>query len=266
MHPRRAYSRPVLDPDDPNAALFAAYATVFEDLATVTTGRTRRAPRGTLLAISGSRLAALNAIISPDREPDLEEITALADDARPWDVPWSIHVRGTAPAALMEAAAGYGLTEAATEPFMVLDADRAPRADPLPRGLRVRPVGADETERYARATAAGFEAPFELFELFADPTFARAETMTCFLAEVDGVAVGTGFAATAGDLRGLFNIAVLPEHRRRGYGRAITAELCRVAFDSGARAVFLASSPMGESVYRSLGFRAVERLTLVTAP
>lgn len=43
--------------DDPLTAIVSAYASVFEDLAAATTGRTRRGPQGTVLAISGAPIA-----------------------------------------------------------------------------------------------------------------------------------------------------------------------------------------------------------------
>ncbi|WP_199840394.1 GNAT family N-acetyltransferase, partial [Streptomyces sp. AS58] len=59
----------------------------------------------------------------------------------------------------------------------------------------------------------GFGVPHEAFAMFAEPALARTEGFTFYLAELDGVPVGTGMAAVTGDLLGVFNIAVLPEYR-----------------------------------------------------
>jgi predicted GNAT family acetyltransferase len=52
-----------------------------------------------------------------------------------------------------------------------------------------------------------------------------------------------------------------PEHRRRGYGGAATAAVCRGALDSGAQNVVLftdQANPTSNSLYRRLGFDPVE--------
>lgn len=50
------------------------------------------------------------------------------------------------------------------------------------------------------------------------------------------------------------------EHRRRGYGAAVTAEIARWALDGGARDVLLFAdldNPVSNSIYRRIGFRPV---------
>ncbi|WP_020124442.1 GNAT family N-acetyltransferase [Streptomyces canus] len=252
--------------DDPLAAVASAYAAVFEDLAVATTGRTRRGPRGAVLAISGAPIAALNAIISPSLEPSAEEITALAAAESPWEFPWSIHVRGIPGPLVTEAAALHGLTHFEREPLMVRRSDLGLPTEPVSGGLRVRPVGVDELALYAKTVAEGFEAPHELFQVFADPSLGRMDGITFYLAELDGVPVGTGMTAISGDLTGLFNITTLPDYRRRGYGRALTLEMIRAGFAAGAGTAYLCASKMGEPVYAAVGFRTEEYLTVITAP
>jgi predicted GNAT family acetyltransferase len=61
-------------------------------------------------------------------------------------------------------------------------------------------------------------------------------------------------------------VATPEEHRGKGYGAAITTEAVRAGFDAGADLAGLQSSPMGESVYRRIGFRKVETYTLFAPP
>ncbi|MEU1276097.1 GNAT family N-acetyltransferase [Streptomyces sp. NPDC005799] len=251
--------------DDPLAVIVSAYASVFEDLAGATTGRTRRGPQGAVLAITGAPIAALNAIISPSLEPSAEEIMALAAAESPWELPWSIHVRGV-PGPLVEAAGQHGLTHFEREPLMVRPSSQGLPVERVVDGLRVRVVRADELNTYARTMAEGFEAPYEMFQMFTDPSLEKIDGFTFYLAELDGVPVGTGMTATSGDLTGLFNITVLPSYRRRGHGRAITLELVRAGFAAGAGTAYLYASTMGEPLYSSVGFRTEEYLTVITAP
>jgi len=65
---------------------------------------------------------------------------------------------------------------------------------------------------------------------------------------------------------GIFNVATPPEHRGHGYGAAITAQAIHDGFAAGAELSWLQSSAMGESVYRRLGFRAVESYVLFYRP
>jgi RimJ/RimL family protein N-acetyltransferase len=51
-----------------------------------------------------------------------------------------------------------------------------------------------------------------------------------------------------------------PAHRRRGYAAALTAHVCRAAFDTGVQACTLfadAANPTPNGIYERIGFRAV---------
>ncbi|MEU1417254.1 GNAT family N-acetyltransferase [Streptomyces sp. NPDC005731] len=250
---------------DSRRSIADAYVAVFEGLSTAG-GRTRRGPQGAVLSISGAPVAALNAIISPSLEPDADDIAALAASEAPWELPWSIHVRGTPGPLITEMAARNGLTQFNTEPLMV----RRPEQGPPPQSgvgpLRVRPVPTDELDLYARTVAEGFEVPHETFQLFNNPSFAEVAGLTFYLAEADGVPVGTGMTSVSGDLLGIFNVSTLPRYRRRGYGRAVTIELLRAGCAAGATTAYLYASKMGEPVYESVGFSTEEYMTVITAP
>jgi GNAT superfamily N-acetyltransferase len=147
---------------------------------------------------------------------------------------------------------------------MVRHPDQGPPPKPDIDSLLVRPVSGDELDLYARTVADGFEAPHDLFEVLTDPALARIDGMTFYLAELDGVPVATGMAALSGALTGLFNITTLPSHRKRGYGRAVTLEMIRAGFTTGATTAYLYASAMGEPLYTAAGFRTEEYLTVIT--
>jgi ribosomal protein S18 acetylase RimI-like enzyme len=127
-------------------------------------------------------------------------------------------------------------------------------------------VPADDLDLYVKTLAEGFEAPYELFQVLADPTVGKIDGYTLYLAELDGVPVGTGMTALDDDLIGIFNMSTLPAYRRRGYASAVTTELVRAGFAAGATTAYLYASEMGEPVYESVGFRTEEYLTIISAP
>jgi ribosomal protein S18 acetylase RimI-like enzyme len=86
------------------------------------------------------------------------------------------------------------------------------------------------------------------------------------LARRDGEAVATALAHDRGDDRGIYNVGTLEAARRQGLGTALTALLLHGARDRGARTATLQSTPMGERLYRSLGFRDLGRFLEFTRP
>jgi N-acetylglutamate synthase len=253
------------DHDLAGPAVSAHIATI-ELLTVTTTGRTRRGPDGTVLAISGAPIATLNGVISPSLEPNADEIASLAASEDPWELPWSIQVRGVPSPRVTEVAARYGLTQIGRQPLMIRRPEQGLPAEPATGSPRVRAVSADELDLYTDMLAEGFEAPRELFRILTDPALAKLDSIAFYLAESDGVPVGTGMTAVSGGFTGLFNISTLPQHRGRGYGRAITMEMVRAGFAAGAETAYLFATTMGEPVYASAGFSTKEYLTAITAP
>ena len=76
-----------------------------------------------------------------------------------------------------------------------------------------------------------------------------------YLGRVDGVTVTTAIGCRTGSEVAVFAVATPAEHRRRGYGGAVTAQAMRDGFQQGADLGWLQTSELGEPVYRRLGFR-----------
>ncbi|MER6066530.1 GNAT family N-acetyltransferase [Streptomyces sp. NPDC001792] len=190
----------------------------------------------------------------------------MADGDGLKEVPWSIQVRGRPGQRVAEVATRHGLTHSTELPLMIRRPEAGSPAKPATGAVRLRSVEGDELGLYARIMADCFGVPHEAFEMFADPALAATSGFTLYLAEISGEPVGTGMAAVSGDLLGVFNIGVLPQHRRQGYGQLITTEIVRAHYAAGATTAYLYSSAMGESVYASAGFHTEEVLTMFTAP
>lgn len=69
------------------------------------------------------------------------------------------------------------------------------------------------------------------------------------------VAVGSLFPN--GEIGGIFNIAVLKEHQKKGYGRAMMEFLMQRASELHLRELILLSSPEAEKLYHNLDFEKI---------
>jgi ribosomal protein S18 acetylase RimI-like enzyme len=83
---------------------------------------------------------------------------------------------------------------------------------------------------------------------------------------LEGRVVATSTSTVQGEEALITSVATLPRFRRRGFGAALTWAAVRSARERGARRVFLLASPMGEPVYRKMGFEIVDRTHIVAAP
>jgi ribosomal protein S18 acetylase RimI-like enzyme len=90
--------------------------------------------------------------------------------------------------------------------------------------------------------------------------------MACYVARLDGEAVGTVEATEGGGVVGLYNIATLPEYRRRGIGTALTVHPLREATRRGARAAVLQAAADGVGIYQRVGFRSFGTITEYKPP
>jgi GNAT superfamily N-acetyltransferase len=136
-----------------------------------------------------------------------------------------------------------------------------------PPAVEVRPIGQDEGERFVRVVAAAFgggEPTAEQLGWMLPTT--RARGSTCFLAFVDGEAVGGATVSTWQGVATLAGAGVLPGFRRRGVHAALIAARMDAGFGAGCDVAASSSWP-GTSSQRNLerlGFRvAYPKVVLV---
>ncbi|MYV57643.1 GNAT family N-acetyltransferase [Streptomyces sp. SID3212] len=237
-------------------------------------GSSRIGAHGTAELVTGAPMPLLNGVIGIAREADPEEIAAFAASTVLEAVPWSVQVRGErVDDRIVAVAAGHGLERRSTLPFMLASlgmrtslgeaegrSERGSTAD----GPTVRSVSSDEAGLYRAALAAGYGGPEEIFSVFVARPVLDHVAMRAYVAEVAGVVVATSFGVLVDDFVGVFNIAVPPEYRRRGYGRVATEAVLRDAYEEGARTAFLHASPPGVPLYRAMGFQLAENWSLFT--
>jgi hypothetical protein len=76
-----------------------------------------------------------------------------------------------------------------------------------------------------------------------------------YLGTVKDIPVATSMSFICEHSAGFYNIATLPEYRKRGYATAMTAYAMTEAFRKSCKTGILHASVMGEPVYSSMGFR-----------
>jgi len=174
-------------------------------------------------------------------------------------LPFSVWTRAHADAALEAALPQAGFTHIAGAPGMVLlPGDGEPM--PPPPGITIRAVVDDA----GRADFARMSAP--AWSVYGNPEDSTAShfaalasvcgpTTQAFVAYREDRPVAGAILYVSHDVGGVGWVGTLPEEQRRGYGAAVTWAVVHEGLRRGVRLMNLQASPMGEPVYRRMGFR-----------
>jgi ribosomal protein S18 acetylase RimI-like enzyme len=162
-------------------------------------------------------------------------------------------------------ARAMGLTERTPMPGMALAFEELVEASC--DALDISRVEDEEGLLDAATVAAGsFGAPPAVLQALYRPEVVELDGMNVYLGRVEAEAVTTAIGYRTGREGAIFIVATPVEHRRHGYGAAITSFATRSLFESGADLAWLQTSPMGERVYYRLGFRQVANHILLSRP
>jgi hypothetical protein len=192
--------------------------------------------------------------------PDAATVRRETDRAfRRVGLPFSVWTRAHADAPLEADLPSVGFTHIAGAPGMAfLPGDG--ESPPPPSEIAIRAV-TDEAGRadFARMSApawAIYGAPEEStgshFTILAS---LHAPTTQAFLAYRGDRPVAGGILYLSHDVGGVGWVGTVPDQQRRGYGAAATWAVVREGLRRGARLMNLQASPLGEPVYRRMGFR-----------
>ncbi|WP_433553321.1 GNAT family N-acetyltransferase [Micromonospora zamorensis] len=157
-----------------------------------------------------------------------------------------------------------GASEVARLPIMTMAIGKA--ADvPAPPGLHIAETAdlASFVPAYARVSGIPAEGVAATIER--EKAFTGDGTVVRLVGRVDdGRVAGTAVAWLSHGLVTLYFVGTQPEQRRRGIGAAMTGAALNLARERGVRTAALTSSPVGEPVYRRLGFQPVGEFRVLT--
>jgi ribosomal protein S18 acetylase RimI-like enzyme len=193
-----------------------------------------------------------------------ETLEAVRATGRPFS--WSVDPFASPQLpSVLEAA---GLKEHGCLPLMCADltTEVAPEPQPVLGELEIRRVTTEqEFADYARTIADLWQPPAPgiidffgqaakgILGLDQDPQDPKTPFQV-FIGYLDGEPVCTAQSALLHGVATFFNIVTAAGFRKRGFGAAMTLAVMRAARGEGYRTAVLQASPMGEPVYRRLGF------------
>jgi len=141
---------------------------------------------------------------------------------------------------------------------------------PAPDGVELRRVAsAGDVEDYWRVAASAYASlgfPPEVFGFYEDTEGLLADGVAAFLARAGKRPVGIAMTIVSHGVAGIYWVGSTEGARGHGLGRAVTAAAVNAGFGMGAEIASLQASPMGESLYRKMGFETIYDYRLYLCP
>lgn len=206
------------------------------------------------LVASGVPAAFFNGAFAagPVADPDRVVAEAVAFMAE-CGVPWLLWVREGVDDDLLAAGRHAGLRDVGGPPGMVLRSIED--APPVPDGLAIATVADAGGVQVCRdLMMRGFEMPEDVVEQLIADSVLGDPAMRFVVGSVGDTPVSCALVAVTGSTAGIYNVATPAEHRRRGYGAAVTWAAIQEGARLGCDHACLQASELGAPIYRSMGF------------
>ncbi len=183
---------------------------------------------------------------------------------------FSVWIRDTGEDDDLAAAADAAMIGAfADSPQMICRTRLADR--PLPDGVEIRMVSdAAGVAEYADVTAKAYVSlgsPDDATRShFNGPNAMLAPHVHSAVAYLEGAPVSVAQILLSHGIAGVYWVGSLEAARGRGIAEAVTRHVTNLGFDLGATNVQLQASPMGEPIYRRMGYEDLHRREFRLAP
>lgn len=221
--------------------------------------RPARVERDSLLLLSsGLPVAMFNpAYVTAPLSDPAGAVAQVTDHYAALGAPFALTFRDTSSPGMAAACEDAGLIEHWQAPLMVLDPVDAARPPHPVDGLAIEHLAAENLDGYAAVLAAGFDAPRGLVDMLFGRPLLQIDGLTGFVGLLDGEPVATSAAYVKHGVVGVYNVATMPQHRRKGLAAALT--WAAAASDPTKTTAILQASGDGEPVYQRMGFETPAR-------
>jgi GNAT superfamily N-acetyltransferase len=151
----------------------------------------------------------------------------------------------------------HGFVSEGLMPGMAVELTRLNESLPMPGALSVQRVTDDKSMKlWCQVGVAGFGLPAFLVDAFYDlMCVSDPDTNLAYIGWWKDQPVATSLVMLAAGVAGVYNVATIPEARRRGIGAIMTLAPLREARDRKYKVGILQASEMGGNVYCSMGFQ-----------
>ncbi len=225
-------------------------------------GRVYEEP-GMLSAITGT-IPWLNATVIYERlAAPGATIRRAIDFYRDGGAPFVVRIRAGFEPETQTAMQKLGLRLADQLPGMVLNP--IGEVPPVPSDLKIVDCDAGSLAAHQEVIATSFGMPLSLAHDLLTPGLLDGG-LRGYVGYVDGRAVVTSALIESDGVAGVYNVATLPEYRKRGLGEAMTWHAVREGLMRGCVIGSLQASEMGRPVYARMGFRDIARYETYVLP
>lgn len=163
------------------------------------------------------------------------------------------------------AAAASGLRALVSPPAMFCTRRLEERA--APRDIRLERVtdaaGLDAFRTVSKSAWTTYGIPEDVtVAIFTRLSMVAGEHVAAVVAYDGATPLSCALVIFSHGIAGVYWVGTTPEGRGRGLAEACTRAVTNIGFDAGARMVTLQASPMGDPIYRRMGYRQIGSYTL----
>ncbi len=207
------------------------------------------------LVLSREPVAALNYAIIDDGPQAKDRLYEFAQAVRTRDIPVIFVFTAEAAPQLEPVSLELGLQRADPVPLMVYRPANAPQCTNSFEMVRVKEENHVPPANLVAALGFGLD-PDMVNRTFAPP-YIHGPGVDLFLARQEGTAVSSVQTVRAGEIVGIWAMATVPHHQRKGAGTALLNHAMAYHCEQGAGLFYLVATPAGRPLYEKIGFRTV---------